>query len=236
MTATHNFDLIRPQETRDRHPARIVEFDLVEIKQHFDENLENINSHFSLSDQLMQNNSFEAAKDIWRLQIIFLDSALDFYIHEMTKYGMNKIFNGEWPETDKFKNYTLRIPVVMQALKNPEDVSWFLENVNQTYAKAPLMSFESINAQFNLIGIKKNDVANTAFYVAGSNEKTLPQLKKALEDLFERRNAIAHQSDRYHHDATRKDIDKAYVVQAIENIRKIVGAIDTCILDKNTFA
>lgn len=236
MTTTHNFDLTRTEGTRDRQPIRIIEFDLTAIKQHFDENIENINSHFPLSDQLIANDNIEAAKDIWRLQILFLESALDFYIHEVTKYGMNKIFNNEWAQTTQFKNYSLQIPIVIHAMKNPEDASWFFENVNQVYASVTFMGFVPIKTQMNLIGIKHQDIADAAFYLQGNDEKTIDKLKQVLDDLFRRRNAIAHQSDRYHHDASRKDIEKDYVLESIVNIEKIVAAIDTCILEKNAIS
>lgn len=84
-----------------------------------------------MADELVSKNKNEDAKDIWRTQIVFLESALDFYFHEITKYGMDKIFNNDWPQTDKYKNYNLRLEDVLYVIKNPEETSWFLEHVNQ---------------------------------------------------------------------------------------------------------
>jgi len=196
----------RSEASRERRPIHIVSFQLDEIMLHFNENIENITNHFTLADHLWAENHSEAAKDIWRSQILFLESALDFYIHEITKYGMPKILNGEWMSTQKFENFRINLAVVIEAIRNPEDPSWFLESISQTYATVSFMSFTAIKDQLNLIGI---------------------------DQLYNRRNAIAHQSDRSHHDACRREIDKAYVVQAITTVQKIVAAINKNLKDKN---
>ena len=41
-------------------------------------------------------------KDILRSQVVFLDSAFDFFMHEATKYGMVQIFQGIWEKTEKY--------------------------------------------------------------------------------------------------------------------------------------
>lgn len=121
----------RAENTRDKKAIKVENFDLLQIKNHFDENLNSLKKHFNLADELVSKNKNEDAKDIWRTQIVFLESALDFYFHEITKYGMNKIFNNDWPQTDKYKNYNLRLEDVLYVIKNPEETSWFLEHVNQ---------------------------------------------------------------------------------------------------------
>lgn len=89
MPESRNLNLTpRPEESRERRTIHIVSFELDEIMLHFEENIENITHHFTVADQLWAENHSEAAKDIWRSQILFLESALDFYIHEITKYGM----------------------------------------------------------------------------------------------------------------------------------------------------
>lgn len=234
MSELRNLNLTpRSEESRERRPIHIVSFELDEIMFHFNENIENITNHFTLADQLWAENNIEAAKDIWRSQILFLESALDFYIHEITKYGMPRILNGEWSLTQKFNNYPLNLASVIDAIRNPEDTSWFLESINQTYAASTFMSYSAIKEQMNLIGIDKKYIADEVFHQQGSTEDTMTQLKNSLDELYNRRNAIAHQSDRNHHDACRKDIEKEYVVKAIDTIEKIVSAINTYIDNKN---
>ena len=226
MSNTRNLKLKqRIENVRDKTPIRVVNFDLNDIELHFKVNLNSLKRHFKLADELVSLGKTDEAKDIWRTQIVFLESALDFYLHEITKFGMNKIFNNEWSHTEKFKNYTLRLSDVIQAISNPEDASWFVEHVNSTIMNESFMDFDSIRDQLNLIGIKVSKVADRAFHVQGCSEPTLQQLKRHLNRIFRRRNHIVHQSDRSHLSGVINDITKVYVEEEIEIIEKIVNSI-----------
>lgn len=56
--------------------------------------------------------------------------------------------------------------------------------------------------------------------------KTVDKLKLRLNELFYRRNLIAHQTDRLHSDAQRKNISKEIVTLFIDDVEKIGHAID----------
>lgn len=226
MSSTRNLKLKqRVENIRDKTQIKLVNFDLNDIKVHFNENLNSLKKHFLLADDLVLNERTDEAKDIWRTQIVFLESALDFYLHEITKYGMNKIFNNEWKVTDKFKNYTLKLSDVIDAISNPEDVTWFGEHVNATIVNETFMDYESIKDQLNLIGINVSKVADKAFHDRGCTEKTNQQLKRHLNRIFKRRNHIVHQSDRNHLTGEINDITKEYVADEIANIEKIISSI-----------
>lgn len=98
--------LPRVEEQRNKKDVNIpiIEFDLNEIKSHFDDNIKNIEKNFEIVDKMASNNEVEKSKNILRSQIVFLESALDFYLHEISKYAMIKIFKDEWPKTDRYKN------------------------------------------------------------------------------------------------------------------------------------
>ena len=93
-------------------------------------------------------------KDILRSQVVFLDSAFDFFMHEATKYGMVQIFQGIWEKTEKYNNFTVRLGDISDVLRNSEQENWFLNIVNDTYAEDTFMSSEAVIGQLNLIGIK----------------------------------------------------------------------------------
>ena len=84
-----NLDLMpRQEETREKisSASNIVKFQLNEIEEHFDENLQYIQSQFYIADELVQSQREEEARNIWSSQIVFLESAFDFYLHELTKF------------------------------------------------------------------------------------------------------------------------------------------------------
>lgn len=82
----------RQEGTREKAAPVIVRFCLNEIEEHFDENLRYIREQFSMADELFESGKEEESRNIWRAQIVFLESAFDFYLHELTKFGLSEMF------------------------------------------------------------------------------------------------------------------------------------------------
>lgn len=222
----------RVENTRERRSTRNVQFELDAIVEHFANNLNSINEHFDLVEHLESEQNLQY-KDVLRSQIVFLDSAFDFFIHEITKYGMYKIFQGVWPNTEKYQNFTLRLGDITDVLQHTEQEGWFLDIVNDTFAEDTLMSADKVISQLNLIGVDWKSIAERAFYEHGSTTPVVDKFKYSLNSLFKRRNKIAHQSDREHETGQRLDIDRPIVEKHIENIEKIVNSIHEEIKIKN---
>lgn len=220
-----NLDLMpRQEETREKisSASNIVKFQLNEIEEHFDENLQYIQSQFDIADELVQSQREEEARNIWSSQIVFLESAFDFYLHELTQFGLSEMFVGNWDKTEKYNNLSVRMSVVDKALNAREDTEWFLEFVNGFYRELTLVSYKSVKNQMNLLGLELQDIADAVFYEIGSNIKTKDKLENCLEGLYHKRNVIAHQSGRRHSDAQREEVTKDMVEKYIEEIEKIV--------------
>lgn len=216
----------RKEGTRDKIVSSVIRFELEDIEQHFKENITAIIDQFNVADKLLEEGRIAEAENIWRAQIVFLESALDFYLHELTKYGLSEIFSGNWEKTAKYDNLEVKMKIIEPALKAREDTDWFLEFVNNYYRSITMASYESVCEQLKLLGIDIKEVADKAFYVRGSTEKTDVKLKRRLNELFSRRNVIAHQSDRAHANAQKENITKEVVQEFISDINKIVKAIN----------
>ena len=228
-----NLDLVaRNEATRDKFHTEVIRFELDQILQHFTEAIQNINTQFNVADELVESGKVIEGENIWRAQIIFLASALDFYMHELTKYGLCEIYNENWDCTDKYENLQVKMKVIEVALKSGEDIDWFLEYINNYYRAITMVSYESVKDQFNLLGINLVHVADGAFYERGGSENTKNKFKRRLNELFSRRNIIAHQSDRAHTDAQVNIITKEIVQNFICDIEKIVRSIDAEIRNK----
>ena len=192
-----NLDLVvRNENTRDKFQTEVVRFELDQILQHFVEAIQTINAQFDVVDELIESGKVIEGENIWRAQIIFLASALDFYMHELTKYGLCEIYNENWNHTDKYENLQVNMKAIEIALKSGEDIDWFLEYINNYYRAITMVSYESVKDQLNLLGICLASVADGAFYQRGETENTKARFKRRLNELFSRRNIIAHQSDR----------------------------------------
>jgi len=223
-----NLDLMpRQEETREKinTASKVVRFQLNEIEEHFDENLQYIRSQFNIADELVQSAREEEARNIWSSQIVFLESAFDFYLYELTKFGLSEMFAGNWDKTKKYNNLSVRMSIVDKALNAREDTEWFLEFVNGFYRELTLVSYKSVKDQMNLLGLELQDIADAVFYERGSKIKTKDRLENCLEGLYHKRNVIAHQSGRRHFDAQREEVTKDMVEKYIAEIEKIVRKI-----------
>ncbi|MDE6055883.1 MAG: hypothetical protein K2G55_19485, partial [Lachnospiraceae bacterium] len=133
-----------------------------------------------------------------------------------------------------YKNIQISMERIEIALKSGGDVDWFLEYINHYYQVITMVSFDSVKDQFNLLGIDLAAVADGAFYQRDGEEKTKDKLKRRLNELFNRRNIIAHQTDRKHTNAQIMSIEEGIVQDYISDIEKIVKSIDTEIRKKET--
>lgn len=214
-----------------RHVATPVHFDLEQIKKHFDESLESIKKQYLISDQLAMEGKSDESKNILRSQIVFAEGILDFYIHEMSKYALYRMFTGEWPHSAKYANLFVPMEQVEKAIQSVESKEWFFEFLNQRFARDVFLSAEVMKDQLNLIGIPFVDVMKRAFPM-GKESESVTKGKGVVENLFARRNAIAHQIDRSHASAEQNDITKEYVENRLDEIQKIVGAIQEMAKEK----
>lgn len=165
-----NLDLAtRNEDTRDKFHTRVIRFELDQIRQHFAETVQAINAQFDVADELLKSGKEIEGENIWRAQIIFLASAFDFYMHELTKYGMCEIYNENWERTNKYENLQVNMKVIEVALKSGEDIDWFLEFINGYYRTITMVSYESVRDQLNLLGIKLAHVADGAFFQRGAS-------------------------------------------------------------------
>lgn len=226
-----NLELMpRREETREKDTGNtnVIKFRLDEIESHYNENLEYIIAQFRIADELVQDERIEDARNVWRSQIVFLESAFDFYLHELTKYGLSEMFTGNWDKTEKYSNLSVKMSIVDTALNAREDTEWFLDFVNSFFRETTMMSFKSVKDQMNLLGIEIQHIADVVFYDSNSRVKTKDRLEECLDDLYKIRNIIAHQSGRRHSDAQREDVTKGMVEQHIEEISSIVQTIQEC--------
>ena len=215
----------RNEESREVTYTPVTLFEIEEIKSHFMETINEINKQFFISDQLINESKSTEAEYVWRAQIVFIESAFDFFMHELTKYGLCEIFDGNWSTTAKYKNIMVDLDTVTKAFQNGQNSGWFLKYINTYYSKDTFVSFDSVKSQMNLLGLDIRAIADRVYYDLQSDEKTIDKLKRRLNQLYTRRNLIAHQSDRRHVDAQLNDISKEIVQEFVSEITDIVNAI-----------
>ncbi len=203
----------RQQDTRNKKVIKIST-DLSKIQDDFDINIKNVENKFALTDAL-KNGNLSSAEDIWRSQIVFLDSTLDFYIHEITKYGMSKIINDEWETTYDFKKYKVSMEFAKTIINSPENLSLFLEEIDKINQRLCFMYSENIKQQLKLIGVS----------VSFNNDEVA-----TINNLYKRRNEIAHQADCTN--GTKNSITEADVKNFIDCVKKLQTKIQEAVKSK----
>lgn len=222
----------RDEGSREQRQIEIIEFPIEVIKSHFQENMASVMGQFAVAEEVIQAGKQEEGENIWRSQVVFLESAFDFFMHEITKYGLLRMFSGRWNKTSQYKNLLIKMELVEIAITARDESDWFLEFVQDEYKAKTMASSTAVKDQLKLLGVEVKKVADRAFYDRDSRVKTTKQLEIALDSLFYRRNKIAHQLDREHANAERKPITKEMVEDFIDKTQKIVDAIYEEILEK----
>lgn len=186
--------------------------DLQSILDRFTQNLSDIKSRFLIADTLLNLPSpsapdLEGAQDIWRSQIVFLDSALDFYFHEIIKYSYIQMFYLDWPQSEEYKRIKVSLQFAIDLANNPNSVSKLSDEIDEMNRFTCFMGIKQINWLFKAIDIK---------ITLNKAEQNL------IKELFNRRNQIAHQSDRLPNNPEKQGITKEYVESTINEIESLV--------------
>ena len=170
---------------------------------------------------------------VWRSQVVLAEGLLDFYIHEVSKYCLVRMFSGAWPKSEKYKSFQIPMERVENAIAALESNDWLFEYLNKRFSRDVFLSCESMRDQLNLIGIPFNKVMEVAF-PSGNEQEAIKTGKEAIAMLFQRRNEIAHQNDRSHASAEQTDITKEFVEDYISKIESIVNAIQVIAEETDT--
>lgn len=214
----------RKESSRNQHNTLIsIQFSLEEINSHFDESYIDILKQLEVANNLLlAGNRFEC-ENLWRSQIVFIEGILDFYIHEVSKYGLYRMFVDDWPSSEQFENFMIPIKQVEEIIGS-RDKKPFFDYLTERFSREVYLSSESMKDQLNLIGIPFRSIMHHIFPDCPEKE-SIKKGKKAITELYDRRNCIAHQGDRKHHNAQKNEISKEYVEDALAFVVNLVIAI-----------
>lgn len=224
---TANRDLALHERKVDTRPSCTVEvFDIDRIAAHFQESLALIQEQSSHISSIASQNQI-VADDMLRAQVVFIESAFDYYLHEIIKLGIVEMYHGEWivDKTEKYTNLSLAMSDVETALQERDTDHWLKNWISQKYATKTLLSFSEFKNVCNLLGISMQKISDV-FYQRGSDIKPQVKLENFINYLYRHRNRIAHQSDRRRDNAERQPIKKEMVADYLQTIQRIVDAIN----------
>jgi hypothetical protein len=164
--------------------------------------------------------------DVLRAQIVLVVSALDNYVHELTRLGILEVFNGKRPRTAAFDRTRVTLDGVLGALKNPGEDDWLNEQIKRDHG---WQSFQTVEKIADAIRPFSNVVL---WDRVGQELRVDPQiLKGQLKLTIDRRNKIAHEADLDpSFPGARWPIDDAMAKDAVDFIEEICEAIQRVVL------
>jgi len=128
--------------------------------------------------------------DLLRAQIVLVVSALDFYIHEVTRLGMIEILESKRPSTPAFLKFPVTLGGAIGGMQTPNDTGWLDNEIRLRHGIASFQHPDKIADAIRLFSPVEiwNEV---------SLRMSLPtvDLRNRLRSIVDRRNKIAHEAD-----------------------------------------
>lgn len=219
----------RTENVRDkRQTGTALCFTLGEVKGHFTQNLSAIRAQSAVAEEMLARGDRAEAEFIWRTQILYLESALDYYMHELTNYGMVQMFARRWPRTSDYARIKLEIGAIDAGVASPGSAEWLVEYVGEVFGRDTLTNYPRIKDQADLLGLDITSIMRTAFPAPKNAKKRSNPVgygAEILSELCTRRNRIAHQTDRDPKNARQTAISGKYVTDSIGHIERLVNAL-----------
>jgi len=128
--------------------------------------------------------------DIWRAQIVLGVSALDHFVHELTRLGMIEISKNNRPKTDAFSKFELPFDAVELAFNGQPHEMWLGDAVRDKHSWLSFQHPDRISDAIRLISSVK-----LWEEVGKKLKRPARDIKLQLELVIDRRNKIAHEAD-----------------------------------------
>lgn len=161
--------------------------------------------------------------DLLRAQIVMIVSALDLYIHEITRVGMLEVYNGSRPQTDAFLKFQVSLDSAIQGVSNSSRDEWLETEIRTRHSH---LSFQEPNKIAD--AVRRFSSCELWPSVATMLNLDIREVKGRLSAIAKRRNQIVHEADldpTYPGTITRWSISPADVSETLVFIQDVCEAI-----------
>ena len=195
--------------------------------QHFSANIERVRALGGLYTALSRLTTPAVdATDILRAQIVLAASALDHYIHEITRLGMLEVCSGIRPTTNAFRRFQVTMDAAMTGLACGGGSSWFEMEIREKHGYVSFQHPDKVADAVRLFSSRELWPC-----VAAKLGITVEDVKTRLSVIVDRRNKIAHEADiDPSYPGTRWPISPADVSSAVDFIEHLCLAIHEVIV------
>lgn len=128
--------------------------------------------------------------DLLRAQIVLTVSALDHYVHELTRMGMIEVFELKRPTTPAFLRFQVTLDGAINGIQTPASSGWLDGEIRTKHGYASFQQEDRIADAIRLISSVQlwNEVSARLGIPAAD-------IKNHLRLIVDRRNKIAHEAD-----------------------------------------
>jgi hypothetical protein len=188
----------------------------------FERNILRVRALHALHDAFSkQVTSAIDLSDLLRAEIVLGVSALDHYIHELTRLGMLECWTGSRKSTDAYERFPLPMSLA-STLSNPSTAPATIEDAIRS--RHSFLSFQHPDRIADAVRlfseVKLWEEVGTQLGTTGKEVKT------ALLLVIDRRNKIAHEADiDPSYPGQRWPIDSALVESTLDKLEAIARAI-----------
>lgn len=161
--------------------------------------------------------------DLQRAQLVMCVSALDHYVHEVTRLGMLESLVGSRPQTPAFLRYDISIANALQAGGSGTSSAWLDAEIRIRHGYVSFQTPDKIADAIRLIS--SIQLWNS---LAASLGTPADDLKKRLQLIVDRRNKIAHEADidpTYPGSGTRWPISNSMVNDSVNFVEKLCESL-----------
>lgn len=159
--------------------------------------------------------------DILRAEIVLVVSALDHYVHEITRLGMLDIYRGNRAPSPAFARFNVSMASVLLVASNRGNESWLEREIRNRHGHQSFQRPDSIADAVRMF-------ADVQLWeeVARRVGTSASDIKERLGLIVDRRNQIAHEADMNRsYPMARWHIDADMVAGIVDFIEQIAEAI-----------
>lgn len=194
--------------------------------QQFRENMERVRAIGGLYDALLQLTTPAAdSTDLLRTQIVMAVSALDHYIHEITRLGMMEVYNGVRHATPAFLRFQVTMDATLRGLRGTGGNAWLEIEIRERHGHLTFQHPDRIAEAVRLFSSHELWLS-----VASHLAITDRDVKDELRLIVDRRNKITHEADLDpSYPGTRWPISRSDSSRAVDFIQNICEAIHSVV-------
>jgi len=163
-------------------------------KVHFEQNIIRVKNLGAIYDSInLQTTPILDLSDILRAQYVMLVSALDHFIHELIRFGMLEIYNGNRRATKEFKEFifsTDKNILFSKAIMEKKSDIWLNHQIRHRNGFKSFQEADKIKEAMLLI--IEVDIWKEVANILGED---VQQIKRRLNLIIDRRNQISHEAD-----------------------------------------